>query len=303
VQFSVALVTCAEFPELDSETNLLIEPLAALGISATPAIWDDPNIDWASFDLAVVRCCWDYHQRRDEFLAWAARVPRLANPADLLGWNTDKRYLQELAECGLPIVPTVWLQPEQQWTSPEHGELVIKPAVSLASLDTGRYLMNDPGQRRLAGSHIRRLQSAGRIVMVQPYLVGVDTEGETSLVYFNGEFSHALRRRPILDGPDTGRDRRFEDDWERKIEAQHPTEAQSVLAEQVLAAVPGGRERLLYARVDLLPGPEGAPVLIELEITEPALFLGHAIGSAGRFAAAIATRLSSIVTHSSEPTI
>jgi hypothetical protein len=305
----VALVTCAEFPALDSETNLLIEPLAALGITAAPAIWDDPNVDWSAFDLAVVRCCWDYHQRRGEFLAWADRVPRLANPADILGWNTDKRYLEELAGCGLPIVPTVWLQPDQQWTAPEQGEWVIKPSVSLASLDTGRYRMDDHEERRLASDQIRRLQHAGRTVMVQPYLAGVDTEGETSLVYFNGEFSHALRRGPILDGPDTGIDRRFQDDWEAELKCRQPDISQLALAERALAAVPRskgfevidaktqksrGRSKetnLLYARVDLLPEPDGAPVLIELELTEPALFLGHAIGAADRFAAAIAARV------------
>jgi hypothetical protein len=294
----VALVTCAEVPELDSDTRLLIDPLAALGISAIPAIWDDPNIDWSVFDLAVVRSPWDYLHRRAEFLAWANHVPRLANPADILEWNTDKRYLQELADSGLPVVPTIWLQPEQQWTSPEQGEWVIKPAVSLASLDTGRYRSDDPGQRRLAADHIRRLQQAGRTVMVQPYLSGIDIEGETSLVYVGGVFSHALRRGPILDGPDTGIDRRFQHDWETDLREQHPTGAQLALAEQVLGAVPGGPERLLYARVDLLPGSDGEPVLIELELTEPVLFLAHAPGAADRFAAAIAAGISSAVTDS-----
>jgi hypothetical protein len=292
----VSLVTCADVPELDADTRLLIDPLAALGISTTPAIWDDPNIDWSAFDLAVVRSPWDYLHRRWEFLAWATRVPRLANPADIIAWNTDKRYLQELAASGVPVVPTVWLQPEQPWTSPTNGELVIKPAVSLASLDTGRYRMDDPGQRRLAVDHVRRLQQAGRTVMVQPYLAGVDTEGETSLVYVGGAFSHALRRGPVLDGPDTGIDRRFQHDWEHDLRERQPAASQLALAERVLAAVPGGPERLLYARVDLLPGPDGAPVLIELELTEPVLFLDHAPGAAERFAAAIAARASSPVT-------
>jgi hypothetical protein len=292
----VALVTCAEVPELDADTRLLIDPLAALGISATPAIWNDPNIDWSVFDLAVVRSPWDYLYRRAEFLAWANRVPRLANPADVLEWNTDKRYLKELADSGLPVVPTIWLQPEQQWRFPEQGEWVIKPAVSLASLDTGRYRLDDLGQLRLAVDHVRRLQQAGRTVMVQPYLAGVDTEGETSLVYVGGAFSHALRRGPVLDGPDTGIDRRFQSDWEHDLRERQPATSQLALAEQVLAAVPGGRARLLYARVDLLPGPDGEPVLIELELTEPVLFLGYAPGAVDRFAAAIAARVGSTIT-------
>jgi hypothetical protein len=294
--FRLALVTCADVPDLDADTRLLIDPLAALGVSAIPAVWDDPNIDWSVFDLAVVRSPWDYLHRRAEFLAWANRVPRLANPADVLEWNTDKRYLQELADSGLPVVPTIWLQPEQQWTSPTNGEWVIKPAVSLASLDTGRYRLDDPGQRRLAVDHVRRLQLAGRTVMVQPYLAGVDTEGETSIVYVGGAFSHALRRGPVLDGPDTGIDRRFQHDWEHDLREQQPDTSQLALAEQVLAAVPGGPERLLYARVDLLPGSDGEPVLIELELTEPVLFLSYAPGAADRFAAAIAARVSSTMT-------
>jgi hypothetical protein len=283
----VALITCAEFAELDSETKMLIEPLAALGISGVPAVWDDPKVDWSVFELAVVRSCWDYHHRRDEFLDWSRRVPRLVNSAEILEWNTDKRYLRELADSGVPIVPTVWLEPERQWILPDHGEWVIKPAVSLASLDTGRYLMTDPGQRRQAVEHVRRLQRAGRTVMVQPYLAGVDTEGETSIVYIGGSYSHALRRRAILDGPDNGIDRRFQDNWEHDLQRQQPTEAQARLARQALAAVPGGPDRLLYARVDLLPGPDGAPVLIELELTEPALFISFADGAVERFAAAI----------------
>jgi hypothetical protein len=294
--FRLALVTCAEVPELDADTRLLIDPLAALGISAEPAVWDDPNIDWTVFDLAVVRSPWDYIHRRAEFLAWANRVPRLANPADVLTWNTDKLYLQELTASGVPVVPTVWLQPEQQWTSPTNGEWVIKPAVSLASLDTGRYRMGDSSQRRLAVDHVRRLQQAGRTVMVQPYLAGVDTEGETSLVYVGGAFSHAMRRGPVLDGPDTGIDRRFQHDWEFDLRERQPTTSQLALAKQVLAAIPGGPERLLYARVDMLPSPNGEPVLIEIELTEPVLFLGHAPGAVDRFAAAIAARISSDVT-------
>jgi hypothetical protein len=287
----IALVTCREVPELDSDTRLLIDPLAALGISAIPAIWDDKKIDWSVFDLIVVRSPWDYLYRRSEFIAWANRVPRLANPSDVIEWNTDKRYLQELAGSGVPVVPTIWLEPEQQWTSPTNDEWVIKPAVSLASLDTGRYRLDDGSQRGLAVAHVRRLQLAGRTVMVQPYLAGVDTEGETSLVYVGGAFSHAMRRGPVLDGPDTGLDQRFQHDWENDLRERQPATEQLALAERVLAALPGGPERLLYARVDLLPGPDGTPVLIEIELTEPVLFLGHAPGAAERFAAAIAARI------------
>jgi len=118
----------------------LILPLAARGVSATPAAWDDGKIDWARFDLVVVRSCWDYVPRRRAFLEWTQRVPHLANPAPVLAW-TDKRYLRDLAHGGVRVVATTWLNPEQAWAAPESGAWVIKPAVSMASLDSGRYRM------------------------------------------------------------------------------------------------------------------------------------------------------------------
>ncbi len=206
----VAFATCRELPQLDADTRRLIAPLAARGILATPAVWDDPDVDWARFDLVVVRSCWDYARRRREFLGWAARVPRLANPAPVLAWNTHKCYLGDLAARGIAVVPTEWLRPGQGWSLPERGAWVIKPGVSLASLDTGRYQLEDPGERRLAAEHVRRLHAAGRVVMMQPYLRAVDDEGETALVYLNGVFSHAMRKAAVLTGPDIGVDRRFQ---------------------------------------------------------------------------------------------
>ena len=198
---NVALVTSSEFRELDADTRLLIAPLEARGVSVTPAVWDDPGVHWAGFDLAVIRSCWDYVPRRGEFVAWASRVKRLANPAEVIAWNTDKRYLADLADGGVPVVPTTWVHPEEDW-EPAEGEWVIKPAVSISSRDTGRYRMADPEHRRLAGEHVRRLQGEGRVVMVQPYLRRIEDDGETSLVYLGGEFSHAIRKGAMLEGPD-----------------------------------------------------------------------------------------------------
>jgi hypothetical protein len=210
MRLRVAFATCRELPHLDADTRSLIAPLGARGIDATPAVWDAPDVDWARFDLVVVRSCWDYAGRRREFLEWAARVPRLANPAPVLAWNTDKRYLRDLATRGIAVVPTEWLRPGQAWSLSERGAWVIKPAVSLASLDTGRYHLEDPDERRLAAEHMRRLHADGRVVMMQPYLQAVDDEGERALVYLNGVFSHAMRKPAVLTGPDIGVDRRFQ---------------------------------------------------------------------------------------------
>lgn len=284
----VGLVTCARLPRLDDDTRQVIEPLNARGIAAVPVVWDDPAVQWTTFDLAIVRCCWDYVGRHAEFLSWASSVPRLANPADVLAWNTDKRYLLDLADAGVPIVPTTWVDPDQTWTPPRNGDWVIKPAISIASLDTGRYRLADPGERRLAVAHVRGLRAEGRTAMIQPYLEGVDYDGETSLVYFAGAFSHAVRKAPVLDGPDVGLDRRFLPQGGLDLRARYPSRAHLALAERALAVVPGGSDRLLYARIDMVPGPLGEAMLMELELTEPQLYFGLIPETAERFASAAA---------------
>jgi hypothetical protein len=291
IVITVAFATCAELTDLDEDTRRLIEPLAARGVAATPAIWDDVNVDWTRFNLVVVRSCWDYVPRRSAFLEWACRLPHLANPAAVLAWNTDKRYLRDLADCGVPVMPTTWVNPEQAWAAPESGSWVIKPAVSIASLDAGRYRIDDSDERRLAIDHVRRLQAAGRVVMVQPYFAGVDDEGETALVYVRGMFSHAVRKGPVLTGPDEGIDRRFQPQGGLNLRVHQPSSAQFAAANQVLGAVPGGCDALLYARVDLVPGADGNPVLMELELTEPQLYFSYEFGAADRMAAAISARV------------
>lgn len=288
----VALVTCAELGDLDPDDRLVLGPLTARGVRAQPAVWDDPGVDWAAYDLVVLRSPWDYAPRRDEFVGWAATVPHLANPAEVVRWNTDKRYLSELSDAGVPVVPTVWVEPGGPWEPPSTGEYVIKPAISAGSLDTGRYDLSDPGVRDLARRHVDRLGAAGRLTMVQPYLSAVDTVGETALLFLAGpdglSFSHAICKGAMLTGPDLDTPELFRPE---KITPRTPGAAERAVADRVLAALPGGTDRLLYARVDLIPGPDGAPVLVEVELTEPSLFLGHDPGAADRLADAILTRL------------
>jgi hypothetical protein len=161
----VALVTCAQLPGLDNDTRLLADRLSAEGMSVFPLVWDDPAADWTVGDLAVVRCCWYYAARRSELLAWAERVPSLANPANVLAWNTDKHYLLDLAAAGVPVVSTMWVTPNVRWTPPDGGDWVIKPSISLASLDTGRYRVDDATERALASAHVDRLRAKGRTAM------------------------------------------------------------------------------------------------------------------------------------------
>ena len=222
-------------------------------------------------------------------MRWAHRVSittPVANPAAILEWNTDKRYLGVLAAAGIPVVPTTWLQPGEVFTPPE-GEYVVKPTVSAGAAETGRY---GPDERVVAEAHVARLHGSGAVVMVQPYLDRVDDAGESALVYFRGEFSHALRKGQIL-FPGTGvQPMIWDTDDREQIAPRDASPDELALADAVLDATPVAREDLLYARVDMVPGPDGAPVLLELELTEPSLFLGQVdAGAAERFAAAIAS--------------
>ena len=293
----IALATAAAFPDLDEDGPVLLAALAARRLSAEPAVWTDPDVDWSAYDLVVVRSTWDYQDRRAEFIDWARRVAgvtRLANPAEVLDWNTDKIYLRSLREAGLPVVPTEWLEPGDVFAVPEAGEYVVKPAVSAGSRDTNRYLVGDHDE--LATAHARALLAAGRTVMVQPYLGQVDTAGETALFFFGGRYSHAIRKGPLLSpAMETVSDAYKEE----AVEPRKPSEAERAAAEQVLDALaqvaPAGRTDLTYARVDLVPGDDGEVALLELELTEPSMFLVHdgtgGTASAQRFADAIRAAL------------
>jgi len=258
--------------------------------------WDDAAVDWAAFDLVVVRSPWDYTRRHDEFLDWAGRVARataLANPPEILRWSTDKRYMGDLRAAGLPVVPTAFAAPGESMDWPDAAEVVVKPTISAGSLDTERH----PAARRAgAEAHVARLHAEGRVAMAQPYLSAVEGErGETALVFVDGTFSHALRKGPMLmPGLSLVGGLYVEED----IRAAEATAAERAVAEAAVAAIPGGGDRLLYARVDLVPDDDGRPVVLELELVEPSLFLAHAAGAADRVARAIASRLT---TESSAP--
>jgi hypothetical protein len=178
---------------------------------------------------------------------------------------------------------------------PASGEYVVKPAVSAGSRNTNRYVAGDHDD--LATGHVRSLLDAGRTVMVQPYLDAIDTDGETALLYFGGEFSHAVRKAALLELGMPFVTAAFKPE---SLQPREPSPAELAVAGRVLDAMPStsagvARADLLYARVDLVPGPEGSPVLLELELTEPSMFLildgTDGAASAARFAAAIAARV------------
>ncbi|MCV2491195.1 hypothetical protein OF117_17745 [Geodermatophilus sp. YIM 151500] len=287
---SVLLASCASAAGTDEDEPLLLAALAEAGVAAAVADWADPRVDWAAAGAVVVHSTWDYAPRRDDFLAWARAVEAataLFNPADVLTWNTDKRYLTELAAAGLPVVPTAWSgTPATLDAALAVGEdVVVKPAVSAGARDTARFR---PGQRTAARDFAAAVLAGGRVVMVQPYLERLDDEGETGLVYVDGAFSHAFRKDALLAGGPLGEGLFAAE----TITARTPTAAQREVGDRVLAAVAARTGAPpLYARVDLVPGPDGGPVLLELELTEPSLFLTTDDGAAARVAAALAARL------------
>jgi hypothetical protein len=273
---TIGVATCAAVPELDEDGPLLLAALTAAGARARPVVWDDETVDWAALDLVLVRSTWDYPLRRDAFLAWSRRCRRTVNPRDVLAWNTDKRYLDDLSRAGVPTIPTTFVPPGAVWTAPD-GDAVIKPTVSGSAADTGRF--SDPGDPE-AAALVARLHAQGRTAMVQPYLSGIEADGETSLVFLGGRFSHAMWRAPLLTS--TGvRPAVVVADVLETVREVAVTDRQRSVAEAALDAVPGGRHRLSYARVDLLPGPTG-PVVLELEATDCFLFLSVAAPDARR---------------------
>ena len=279
------------FPDLYEDDQDLRDALRSRGAAVDAVRWDDTDADWAAYDLAVLRSPWDYTERYDDFIAWVHTVPRLANPAAVVEWNTEKRYLAELAEAGLPVTPTSFVAPGEAWATPPHGEWVVKPTISASSRDTGRYDL--PTQTDLFEAHVRRLTGAGRTAMIQPYLAAVDSAGETSVLMTpdaSGRltFSHGVRKGPMLTGPD---EQKPHSEYTEQIDPRAPSADELALAARAVELVPGGAAQLLYARVDLLPGPDGTPVLLELELTEPSLFLTTAPHAAVRLAEAILARI------------
>jgi glutathione synthase/RimK-type ligase-like ATP-grasp enzyme len=279
---AVALATCAEIPELDEDGPALVTALRERGLDPAAPGWDEPGVDWSRFDLVVLRSTWDYAERRDDFLAWVDRLPRVVNAPQVVRWNTDKRYLADLTAAGVPVVPTAFLEPGAELDTPE-GRFVIKPRISAGGRQAASY---EAHELELARRHLESLHAAGRPAMVQPYLEGIDVVGEAALIWLGGAFSHAVTKSALLrPGQEPGSTLYLEE----TIAAREPSAAELMVGEQALAALPFDAA-LAYGRVDLLPAADG-PVVLEVELTEPSLFLGYEPAAAGRLADAIAAAL------------
>ncbi|MFH7336078.1 RimK family alpha-L-glutamate ligase [Streptomyces sp. KHY 26] len=259
-------------PGKDADLPVLVQALNDAGARADAPYWDDPGTDWSAYDLVVVRSTWDYSWRAAEFTAWldrVARVTRVANPADVIRWNVDKRYLGELAAAGVPTVPTTYIAPGEAAGHglPTDHEYVVKPTSGAGARFAARYT---PAERETAVRHLARMHAEGFTAMVQPYLEGIDVTGERALQFFGGRLLHASRKGAVL-APGTPYD--ADKVAHPDLTPWQPTDAELAVAEKALAAVPAASAPLLYARVDLADGPDGAPRLMELELVEPNLFL------------------------------
>jgi hypothetical protein len=271
-------VTYAQMPDLDADDRLAVDVLAQRGLRAVPAVWDDPSVDWSKAGVVVIRSTWDYNLRHDAFLAWTesvAAVTPLYNPPALVRWNSHKSYIKDLVAHEVPVVPTLWLAKASRVDLADFlaragwRTAVVKPAIGLSTY----------GVRRVTGSvddqaHVEALLRE-HDVMVQPYIKSVETYGERSLIFIDSTYSHAARKtafQALLPAGEAG---------ETPAEA---TGSEIAVAVKAMGALP---EPALYARVDLVHGYDGQPLVIELEVVEPSLFLGMHPRAAHRFADAL----------------
>lgn len=270
---ALRIATCVQLPEPDTDEPLLAAALSAAGIDATLVGWDDPDADWDAPIPTVLRSTWNYVRALPAFLTWldrAARAAPLWNPPDVVRGNVRKRYLLELAARGVAVVPTRLV---------EHGETVelrersvIKPEVGAGSFLT-RAL--DPGDPEIA-AHIA-LVTAHSAALVQPYIQSVHDYGERSIVFIDGELTHAIRKTPRFSG------------GVEAVTGPHPiADDERALAEAALAPM---RDRLLYGRVDIARDDAGRPMIMELELVEPSLFFGKSPAALDRFIAALQRRM------------
>ncbi|AGS69347.1 ATP-grasp domain-containing protein [Streptomyces collinus] len=256
-------------PGKDRDLPVLVEALRAAGADAEARHWDDPRADWGGYDLVLIRSTWDYSWRAREFGAWVERVgamTRLANPAAVVRWNSDKRYLGELAAAGVPTVPTRYVAPGEPAELPADHEYVIKPTSGAGARFAARYT---PDGHDTAVRQLARMHAEGFTAMVQPYLRSIDVSGERALQFFGGRLLHASRKGAVL-APGTPYD--ADKVAHPDLVPWQPTDEELAVAGKALAAVPGA-PGLLYARVDLVDGEDGRPRVMELELVEPNLFL------------------------------
>lgn len=293
----IAIATCQNLPGWEIDDAPFQAALSAATINFELHAWDDPSVDWETFDACIIRTTWDYMPRREAFIEWARRVDSVStlfNPSDVVVWNTHKGYLAQLEAVGVKIAPTVWLEAgggvdiRALLSVRDWSRGFIKPTIGANASDTLRFSLDDQGLER-AQAHLDALLPTQGF-MVQPYLERVETDGELSAIYFDGVLSHAVQKIPVPG------DYRVQDDHGASDFAVNLSAAQRRFADTVvreaMRIAPGLKgDPLLYARVDMMFLDDGSLCLTELELVEPSLFFRHTPDGAMRLASALVKRL------------
>ena len=289
----IALVTTQAARGHDHDLDILTAALDAAQQKWQIVNWDDAFLDWSQFSIAVLRSTWDYYARLDEFVAWVDRVSAqttLCNPPEIVRWNVDKRYLQELITHSIPVMETTFVSQSSDIT-PElvTGDVIIKPVVSAGSNNTARH-RNDAVAARAQLDQI--LSNAG-VAMVQPYSPTIDSVGETGLVYLGGKFSHAFGKDAVFGEAEQVHNGVH---VQEVITARTANPNEHLLGDSVMKFL---KSRFgvtpLYARIDMVTNIDGVPEIMEVELTEPSLYLHLDAGSPERAATALAN--AAAVTH------
>jgi glutathione synthase/RimK-type ligase-like ATP-grasp enzyme len=251
-----------------------------------PVVWDDEETDWEAFDACILRSVSDYYLKHDTFLKWVNRVGHSMpfwNPPALIAWNSDKVHLRSLAKRGIPTIPTMWLERgEEVWLADlldinDWKDAVVKPTVGVGAKELHRVGGSPDADQRTLDSLLDR-----HGVMVQPFLSTIEEQGETSLVFIDSKFTHAIRKLPKLG------DFRVQGNWGGTSAPRKASPDELDVAHRVLDCIDG---EPLFARVDLVTGQSGNPCLIELELVEPILFFSENPPAAQQLAKAIRRRL------------
>jgi len=268
---NLAWVTTQAAHGRDEDETAVVAALGVAGCTVEIVNWDNKAVTWSKFDRVVLRSAWDYPERLKEFLIWfdsVAAVTEVVNSPAIVHWNLDKNYLNDLADAGIAITPTVFVKPGDVYEFPV-GEFVVKPAIGAGSRDAASY---DANQHEIATRHVARLHASGQTVLVQPLLNSIARDGEWPMVFFNGKFSHAANKRVTL--PRAGS---VDDLFAPETNSPHtPTTNQLKVAQAAIDFVSSKFGTTTYARVDLVLDNQGNDCVLELELIEPSLFLYYA---------------------------
>ena len=289
----IALVTTQAARGHDHDLDILTAALDAADQKWQIVNWDDASIDWSQFSIAVLRSTWDYFARLDEFVAWVNRVSaqtQLHNSAEVVLWNVDKRYLQEMSAHSIPVMKTTFVtQPSDITQELIAQDVIIKPVVSAGSNNTARHRKDAVAAR----AQLDHILSNGGVAMVQPYSPTIDSVGETGLVFLSGHFSHAFGKDAVFGEAEQVHNGVH---VQEVITARTATTNELALGDVVMKYLTNKFGLTpLYARIDLVTNIHGVPEIMEVELTEPSLYLHLDAGSPERAATALAN--ASAATH------